>query len=73
MKPTRYERGIWQLLRDDRGAAAVECGLLVSLVSLATIAAYHHFGNTLSGMLDDIAMIVETINGLMTEGHDFAG
>ncbi len=63
--------GLRRLLRDDSGAAAIELALLISLISLATIGLYQEIRETLGGMLDDIAMILKTINGLMTEGLGF--
>ena len=63
-----YLTVLQRLLREDSGAAAIEYALLISLVSLATIGLYQVIGETLGGMLDDIVVILDTINGLMTEG-----
>ena len=66
-----YFTGLQRLLRNDSGAAAIEYALLISLVSLATIGLYQVIGETLGAMLGDIAVILKTVNGLMTEGLSY--
>jgi len=41
--------------RDDKGATAVEYGLMVSLVAVAIIVAVTLLGNTLSGLFTSIS------------------
>ena len=66
-----YLTVLQRLLREDSGAAAIEYALLISLVSLATIGLYQVIGETLGAMLGDIAVILKTVNGLMTEGLSY--
>ena len=40
--------------KDDRGATAVEYGLLVALIAVAIIVAVTTLGGTLSGLFDSI-------------------
>lgn len=61
-----------RLLREDSGAAAIEYALLISLFSVATIGLYQAIGETIGEMIDDIAMILKTNNGPMTERRNFA-
>ena len=44
-----------RLDRDDKGATAVEYGLMVSLVAVAIIVAVTLLGNTLSGLFTSIS------------------
>ena len=46
------------LNRDDRGATAVEYGLLVALIALAIIAAVFTLGTNLSGVFGKVATSV---------------
>lgn len=41
------------LRRDDRGATAVEYGLMVALIALAVIVAVTALGGAVSGLFDD--------------------
>lgn len=66
-----YSAEIQRLLREDSGAALTDFAVLISLVSVALIGLNQAFGATIVEMHDDIAMILETINGLMTVGNDY--
>lgn len=45
-------------LRDDRGATAVEYGLMVALIAVVIIVAVTALGTTLSGLFDTVASSV---------------
>ena len=40
-----------QLIRDERGATAIEYGLIVALIAIVMIAALQNTGNSLSGVM----------------------
>lgn len=46
------------LRRDDRGATAVEYGLILALIVLALVGALSTFGNTTSGMWNNVSQQV---------------
>lgn len=48
-----------KLCRDDRGATAVEYGLIVSLIIIALIAAIVGLAETTTGMWNEVASKVE--------------
>ena len=48
----RYLRN---LLRDSRGATAIEYGLLAALISIALVAAFNRLGLSLAGIFETIA------------------
>ena len=59
----RGKRFIQRLLRDTRGATAVEYGLIVALVVIAMIAALQTVGNETIGMWDRVVLRVgEVVN-----------
>jgi pilus assembly protein Flp/PilA len=43
------------LLRDTRGATAIEYGLLAALISIALVAAFNRLGLSLAGIFETIA------------------
>ena len=45
-------------LRSDRGATAVEYGLMVALIAMVIIAAVTFLGNNLSTLFNDVAVKV---------------
>jgi pilus assembly protein Flp/PilA len=45
-------------LRDDRGATAVEYGLMVALIAIVIIVAVSLLGTRLSGLFNDVATSV---------------
>ena len=45
-------------LRDDRGATAVEYGLMVALIAIVIIVAVSLLGNTLKNLFNDVATSV---------------
>ncbi len=47
--------GIFSILRDERGATAVEYGLILALVFLAMIAGVTRFSDTTIGMWNNVA------------------
>lgn len=51
------------LLRDDRGATAVEYGLIVSLIAVAIIGTLGRLGESLVAIFEDIAMDIATAVG----------
>jgi pilus assembly protein Flp/PilA len=42
-----------RLLRDERGATAIEYGLIVALIAIVMVAALQATGNTLSDTMDE--------------------
>ncbi len=42
------------LLRDERGATAIEYGLLAALISIALVAAFNNLGLSLVGIFETI-------------------
>jgi pilus assembly protein Flp/PilA len=50
------QKGVRRLRRDDRGATAIEYGLIAGAISLALVAAIFLFGDSLSGLYDTIAL-----------------
>jgi pilus assembly protein Flp/PilA len=59
----RGKRFFRQLLRDTRGATAVEYGLIVALVVIAMIAAFQGVGNETIGMWDRVVDRVDEVVG----------
>ena len=51
--------------RDERGATAVEYGLVVSLVGIAASVSLQELGQTISGMFDQVGRALETIASKM--------
>ena len=49
-------RELRRLLRDDRGATAIEYGLIAALISVAAIAALQLVGTNLSSTFHNIAL-----------------
>ena len=49
--------------RDDRGATAVEYGLMVALIAAVIIGAVILLGDNLSGMFNDVAEDIEAPAG----------
>lgn len=54
------QRGLRTCLVDERGATAVEYGLIIALVVLALIAGLSTFASTTVGMWNDVANIVRS-------------
>ena len=48
-------RNLKDLLRDDRGATAIEYGLLLALLAIAMLAALSRLGFTLTSLFETIA------------------
>lgn len=46
---------IIELLRDERGATAIEYGLIAALISIAAIAAMSNVGNNLQTIFNTVA------------------
>ena len=55
-------QGIRALLRDTRGATAIEYGLICSCIIIAMMAAIINFADTSVAMWDNIADQVDTSN-----------
>ena len=51
-----------KLKRDDRGATAVEYGLILALIFLATVGALQSFGQTTIDMWDRVTTAVSGAN-----------
>lgn len=50
-----------RLLRDSRGATAIEYGLIVSLIVIAIIGAFQSFGNSSNRMWSDVRTAIEAV------------
>jgi pilus assembly protein Flp/PilA len=48
-------RGIFSIFKDERGATAVEYGLILALIFLAMIGAVSEFGQTTINMWDHVS------------------
>ena len=57
----RGKRFFWQLLRDTRGATAVEYGLIVALIVIAMIGAFQSVGNETIGMWNRVVDRVDEV------------
>jgi pilus assembly protein Flp/PilA len=44
-----------KLVRDERGATAIEYGLIVALIAVAAVAAFGLVGTSLSSIFDTVA------------------
>ncbi|MGE0743866.1 MAG: Flp family type IVb pilin [Rhodospirillales bacterium] len=55
------------LLKDDRGATAIEYGLIASLVSAAAVAAFLQLGLSLAGMFGAVNGLLESVIAIL--GH----
>lgn len=55
----RLAQVLAQRLRDDRGATAVEYGLMVALIAVVIIGAVVALGGTLTGLFEDTANQIE--------------
>ncbi len=51
---------IRRLLRDERGATAIEYGLIAALISIAAIAAMQSVGNNLQTIFNSVATNLNT-------------
>ena len=51
---------ILELLRDERGATAIEYGLIAALISIAAIAAMANVGNSLQAIFNTVASNLNT-------------
>ncbi len=51
---------ILELMRDERGATAIEYGLIAALISIAAIAAMGNVGNNLMLIFNDVATNLNT-------------
>ena len=51
---------ILELLRDERGATAIEYGLIAALISIAAIAAMTNVGNNLQSIFNTVATNLNT-------------
>jgi pilus assembly protein Flp/PilA len=49
------------VLRDTRGATAIEYGLIVSLIVIVIIGAMQSFGNASSGMWEDVRTKIQAV------------
>ncbi|WAT18558.1 Flp family type IVb pilin [Aurantiacibacter sp. MUD11] len=56
------KRIIYRLLRDTRGATAIEYGLIISLIVIAMISAMQGFANSTISMWDNVETEYETAN-----------
>lgn len=54
------QRGCGSLLADERGATAVEYGLIIALVVLALVAGLTTFATTTVGIWNDVADVVSS-------------
>lgn len=48
-----------QLLRDNRGATAIEYGLIAALIAIAAVVAFQNTGNGSEGLWGDMASKAE--------------
>lgn len=55
------------LLKDERGATAIEYGLIASLVSAAAVAAFMQLGLSLTSMFGAVADLIEKVNVLVAQ------
>ena len=59
--PTRFVTNMWvngalpALLRDQRGATAIEYGLIAALIAVAAIVAFQLVGTNLSAVFNSVA------------------
>lgn len=61
----QFAEDIRRFAQDERGATAIEYGLIASLVALAVIASMITFGNALGGMFNDVAVkSVDAMDGI---------
>lgn len=51
-----------KLLRDESGATAVEYGLIVALIAIASITSLNALGTELSGTMDTVSTTLEASN-----------
>ena len=49
---------LMQLFQNDRGATAIEYGLIAALIAVAAIAAFQLVGTSLSGVFSNIATYI---------------
>ena len=47
-------RNLYKLIRDNRGATAIEYALVASLISVAAIAAFHNLGDGVFGKFNTV-------------------
>jgi len=55
LEGTEKVRYLRNLLGDDRGATAIEYGLLAALIAIALVAAFNRLGLSLAGIFETIA------------------
>lgn len=53
------------LLKDERGATAIEYGLIASLVSAAAMAAFMQLGLSLTGMFSAVNALLESVISIL--------
>ncbi len=51
----RAMRGLFSIFKDERGATAIEYGLIMALIFLAMVGAVSQFGQTTINMWDFVA------------------
>jgi pilus assembly protein Flp/PilA len=54
-----------EFARDERGATAIEYGLVVSLIGIAASMALTELGQTISGMFEQITRALDTVASKM--------
>lgn len=59
LSPRALARQLLRLAHDDRGATAVEYGLILALVVLAVIGSIQALANTTIGMWNDVSTKVQ--------------
>ena len=51
---------VHRLLKDERGATAIEYGLIAALISIAAVAAMTNVGNNLQAIFNEVANNLNT-------------
>jgi pilus assembly protein Flp/PilA len=62
VQPLEGRKMLIRILKDERGATAIEYGLIAALISLAMVIAFVDLGLSLTGIFDTISSTLRTAN-----------